>query len=403
MIDKANRIKGGFFGLICGDALGVPVEFKSRSELKEMPVREMQGNGTHNQPPGTWSDDSSMLLATIDALYSSGYKPMIMLDKFCEWLFENKYTPHGIVFDHGPATARALSYYKEHKTPCTEYDEFSNGNGSLMRILPISLVFHKLPVEDIVKINTEVSALTHGHIRSCIACAYYSLMIRHVMEEKDLKTAYTQANKEILKYIPAEESARFARITGGKLAILKEKDIKSSGYVIDTLEAALWCCMKTDNFEDAVLKAVNLGEDTDTVAAVAGGLAGAFYGVDEVPEKWINFLAKLEELKIFLKKLVRAEENLPYHYKLIRSVRENVGDKLKGIGVKKVSIAHSNVGGVSNYDYTELIGKPAKLDDVLDFFNGMIFHGARLTLENGWVLNIDAYKGFKCLDKLDKK
>ena len=208
-MDKINQIEGGFFGMIVGDALGVPVEFKSREELKENPVKGMIGYGSHSQPPGTWSDDTSMMLATVDAL-QQGYKPVLMLDKFCEWLFENKYTPHGRVFDHGVATAHALNHYRTSGVQLSEYDEFSNGNGSLMRILPLSLAFHKLPIEDIVKINSEVSALTHGHPRSCIACAYYSIMIKHIMEGKNIEDSYLLTNQRITKYIPKTESANFA-------------------------------------------------------------------------------------------------------------------------------------------------------------------------------------------------
>ncbi|MFA6292821.1 MAG: ADP-ribosylglycohydrolase family protein [Victivallales bacterium] len=401
-MDNADRIGGGFFGMIVGDALGVPVEFKSREELRGNPVKGMTGYGTHNQPPGTWSDDTSMTLATIDAL-QGGYKPIIMLDKFCEWLFGNKYTPHGKVFDYGGATERALSHYRVNKRPCTEYDEFSNGNGSLMRILPVSLAFHKLPVEDLVQISSDVSALTHGHPRSRIACSHYSLMIKHIVEGKDFSASYSLANQEIIKYVPEAESASFARITGGKIADFVEKDIKSDGYVIHTLEAALWCCLTTDSFRNAVLKAVNLGNDTDTVGAVAGGLAGAFYGIKEIPEEWVSDLAKIEDLWRFSKKLIRAESDAPYHYKLIKSVKANTGDKIAGLGVKKIMVAHSNVGGVSQYDYMKLMGKPADLNEVLDFFNGMMFHCATITLEKGWTLNINAYEGFRGLEKKNSK
>lgn len=398
-LDTAARIQGGFFGLVVGDALGVPAEFRSREELRGKPVKGMIGHGSHDQPPGTWSDDTSMTLATVDAL-QEGYKPRLMLDKFCDWLFKSKYTPHGRVFDHGAATERALSQYSKHHVPCTNYHELSNGNGSLMRILPVSLAFHELPVADIVKINTKVSALTHGHPRSCMACAYCSIMMKHIMAGADLMASYELTNQEIQEHMPAAEVAHFARITSGHLADLGESDIKSDGYVIHTLEAALWCCLKTGTFKAAVLKAVNLGSDTDTVGAVAGGLVGAFYGIRSVPRSWISILARLEDLKKFSRKLVGAESNVPYHYTLIRTVKENVGDKIAGLGVEKVIIAYSKLGGVSNHDYLELMGKPANVDDVLDSFSGMHFHCAMLTLEQGWELSINAYDGFRRLEKV---
>jgi ADP-ribosyl-[dinitrogen reductase] hydrolase len=398
IMDKADRIEGGFFGMIVGDALGVPFEFNSREELKRKPVKGMTGQGTHSLPLGTWSDDTSMALATIDAL-QCGYKPILMLDKFCEWLFGNRYTPHGNTFDNGGATEKALNHYSLHKTPCKEYDEFSNGNGSLMRILPVSLVFHELCIDDIVKINSEVSALTHGHPRSRIACSFYSLMIKHILEGNNFSGSHSLCKQEIARYIPDAESANFARITGGKIADISEADIKSDGYVIHTLEAALWCCLNTNSFKDAVLKAVNLGGDTDTVGALVGGLAGAFYGIKKIPETWIGDLAKLEDLREFYKKLDSSESNAPYHYKLLKSVKANIKDKINGLGVKKVQIAHSKIGGISEYDYIKLMGKPADLNEVLDFFNGMMFHGATITLEKGWALSINAYDGFKSLDR----
>lgn len=303
-MDISKRIEGGFFGLVVGDALGVPVEFVQRDWLKAKPVAGMLGHGTHKQPAGTWSDDTSMVLATIDAL-EQGFSPNLVLDRFCEWLYEDKYTPRGQVFDVGTTTSMALDHYKTYGAPLAEYDEFTNGNGSLMRILPASIAFHKRSDKEIVRISSELSALTHGHPRSCIACAYHSLLIKHLLQGKDLRSAYSSANKDIADFMPAGESANFARITGGKIADLVENQIRSSGYVIHTLEAAIWCCLTTSSFKDAVLKAVNLGEDTDTVGAVAGGLAGTYYGVDAILSEWIAALAKLDGLKESCDKLAK--------------------------------------------------------------------------------------------------
>lgn len=303
---KHLNIEGAFWGQIVGDALGVPVEFKTRSILKSSPVEDMRGYGTHNQPPGTWSDDTSLVLASIDSL-SKGYDPLDMLEKFCDWYYKGIYTPYGKVFDIGNATRNAITYYKENGEPLAVYDEFSNGNGSLMRVLPVSIVFRNSPVEDITRISSEVSALTHGHVRSCLCCSYFSLFIKHIMEGLTIKQSYIRANSEIKRFIPESETSQFARILDGNIVNIPEKEIYSDGYVVHTLEAALWCFMKGNNFSDSLLKAVNLGDDTDTVGAVTGSMAGAFYGIDEIPSKWIEALVGLNKLKKACSMLVETD------------------------------------------------------------------------------------------------
>ena len=176
-------------------------------------------------------------------------------------------------------------------------DEYSNGNGSLMRILPLSLYVLGKPEEDIIKRSFEISKLTHAHIRSCLCCGYFSLLVNALFTGKSLDDSMEYASGSIIPFIPEEEKDNFERIVSGKVIKLPVNKISSSGYVISTLEAALWCCYNTGSYKEAVLKAVNLGKDTDTVGAVTGALAGLIYGYDDIPENWIEQLARLGEIK----------------------------------------------------------------------------------------------------------
>ncbi len=290
-----DKIKGGFFGMIVGDALGVPVEFKSRNYLKNNPVMDMIAYGVHNQPKGTWSDDTSLMIATVAGL-AGEYDKFAIIDNFCSWYFDNEFTPHGEVFDCGGQTSDALLFYRMNKRILDKYNDRSNGNGSLMRILPISLKFRNEDIETIKDVNFEVSSLTHGHIRSNLCCFYFSLIVKHLFSNT-IDEAYKLANKQIKPYIPKNEEEHFKRIINNNLAELAEEKIKSSGYVIHSLEASLWCCMNSNSYKEAVLKAVNLGDDTDTVGAITGALAGIIYGYETIPETWVNSLVKLKELK----------------------------------------------------------------------------------------------------------
>lgn len=288
-----SKIYGAIMGLIVGDALGVPFEFKQRDTFR---CDGMMGFGTYNQPPGTWSDDSSMTLATIDSIVKNNGKviPKDIMNNFCKWLYKAEFTPYGKVFDAGNTTQIALERYYYGGNPineCGARDVRSNGNGALMRILPITFV--ECTDADIVSI----SSLTHAHEISTDACVIYITITKNLLNGVPLDRAIIYGRV----YSKLKE---FERLT--KMETLSRDEIRSSGYVVDTLEAALWCLLKTDNYTDAILTAVNLGNDTDTVAAVAGGLAGMMYGVGGekgIPEEWIKRIAKLEYIEKLISKL----------------------------------------------------------------------------------------------------
>ena len=309
---EMNRYIGAVLGFVVGDSLGVPVEFKSRAELKANPVTDMIGFGTHNQPTGTWSDDSSMAIATMEWLgeMENGVPDYtLLMDKFSNWLMYGDYTPYGHTFDCGISTSRAIMNYGRGIDPlqCGGQSDYENGNGSLMRILPVALWNRsKLAGEDVEGADFifDVSAVTHAHVRSKIGCLIYSKMIADLLHSQGEDKMYVLKKSLVncKKYLETIEDKQTAYELGKydrlwNLEAFQELDedaIKSSGYVVDTLEAAVWCFLNTDNYKDCVLKAVNLGEDTDTVGAVAGGLAGLYYGLEEIPEEWLNFLPKKE-------------------------------------------------------------------------------------------------------------
>lgn len=266
-----QSLKAAVYGLAVADALGVPYEFLTRGSFKAI---EMTGYGSHQQPAGTWSDDTSLVLATCDSIREKGkIDPVDMQQRFKHWLFEGAYTPDGLTFDVGNATREALT--RGHGLS----DEYSNGNGSLMRILP--LAFTEVSPSDI----EAVSSITHAHATSVEACQLYVDIARRLLKGQQLS--------EILSGL--ETSTTYARLQ--TLAELTEEDICSTGYVVDTLEAALWCLLTSTSYPETVLKAVNLGDDTDTVAAVAGGLAGIIYGLEGIPDNWLAQLRNKELLE----------------------------------------------------------------------------------------------------------
>lgn len=267
-----KTLRDGLYGLAVGDALGVPVEFYERGTYK---VTKMEGYGSWDQPPGTFSDDTSMTLATAYAIKEKKSIDLeAIMENFVDWLKNGKFTPDNNCFDVGRTTAKAIGTYIEtgFLEKSSQVDQRSNGNGSLMRILP--LIFTDANDEDIAK----VSALTHGHEISIEGCLIYVYIGREILKGRELK--------DILKDLKVSETYKRLKI----LDQLEEKDIKSTGYVVYSLEASLWCLLKSSSYEEALLKAVNLGDDTDTIGAISGGLAGLIYGYESIPKNWIDTL-----------------------------------------------------------------------------------------------------------------
>lgn len=299
---QLEKIKGVVIGHAVADALGVPVEFASRKELDKAPVTEMEGFGTYPVPKGAWSDDTSMSLCTLDALGKYGLDYDFIMLNFGEWYYESQFTPTGVTFDVGNTCSFAIDNYFINKTPyttCGLNGERDNGNGSLMRICPIVLYLAEKDMEIDEKIQTvhTVSALTHAHDRSKIGCGIYAFILWELLKNPTVSAINEGLEKAAEFYKGQPELEAYSRIFEKTFADANREDIKSSGYVVHTLEAAVWCLLTTNSYRECVLKAVNLGEDTDTVAAVAGGLAGALYGYEAIPKEWREELLKREYIE----------------------------------------------------------------------------------------------------------
>lgn len=306
MIDK---IRGALFGLAVGDALGVPVEFRSRSHLKMTPVTTMMGYGTWNQPPGTWSDDSSLAFCLAESL-TNGYDLNDIAQNFIRWMKNGYWGAHHRVFDVGNATHASISRLIKGVSPDLAGGilEDDNGNGSLMRILPLVFHIHGLPIENRFERIKEVSSITHAHFRSVFACFIYEEMALELLKGSDAAGSYEEMKNKVKRFCVSSEFNQkeiglFSKILEKNIKDMPEYLIHSGGYVIDTLEASLWCILNTNNYSDAVLQAVNLGGDTDTTACVTGGLAGLLYGFDDIPERWLGEIARYNDINILCEKL----------------------------------------------------------------------------------------------------
>ncbi|MBP7284655.1 MAG: ADP-ribosylglycohydrolase family protein [Leptospiraceae bacterium] len=298
MNTKLNLIKSGLWGVCVGDALGLPVQFKSRNYMKQNPVTDMIGNGTFNLPPGSWSDDGSLTLCIAESL-SRGYDLNDIAANFMKW-FQNGYlTPHGIAYDIGNSTSNSVRRLLNGTSPLNSGDANmeANGNGSLMRTLPLAFYFHfqNTPEDKKYQIIKEVSSITHAHPLSVVSCYIYIDFALQILQKQSLQDAFRIIVADKGKYynlLTKEEQTYFQNIFEKDLKNFTEPEIKSSGFVIHSLEAAFWCLLNSSTYKETVLKAVNLGEDTDTIAAIAGGIAGIYYGYDNIPDNWVKVILK---------------------------------------------------------------------------------------------------------------
>jgi ADP-ribosyl-[dinitrogen reductase] hydrolase len=309
-MSQRNIYKDILFGIAVGDALGVPVEFKSRKSIAENPVTDMIGFGTHHQPPGTFSDDSSLSFCLAEAL-TQQLSLETIADNFIAWLDKNYWTARGNVFDVGILTAQAIKRLAQGCSPALSggIEITDNGNGSLMRILPLLFYIKDKGLDDRFKITKQVSSITHGHVRSVIACFYYLEFARQIVEGIEKFKIYKNLQTEIVEYLTSisvdlNEIKLFDRLLRSDISALSDSHISSSGYVLHTLEASIWCLLTTDDYKTATLKAVNLGDDTDTTGAVTGGLAGLLYGFDTIPKNWLHQLARKDDIEDLAKRLL---------------------------------------------------------------------------------------------------
>ncbi len=421
---KTSQLEDSMYGFVIADALGVPAEFKSRSMLSKNPVVDMVGYGTHHVPEGTWSDDSSMVLATLDSINvceDINYKDI--MDRFTSWYRKGEYTTDGNVFDIGGTTSRSIRNYTLGEEPlkCGGTGERDNGNGSLMRMLPVAIYIHDNGITDErVDLIGNVSALTHGHDISKLGCLIYCDYINELLNGKDKLEALSVVKKnDYTKYFSKDIVEKYNKVLTGNLENLEETSILSSGYVVDTLTASLWCLLTTDNYKDAVLKAVNLGEDTDTVAAVCGSFAGLVYTKKNIPSEWIGKLKNRQLLDSLIKgyKKKVSSDNLELAKKQILSLKGGASfdrtllDKLS-VNEKK-QIEELLINEILNhnancYYYIDCLSNVDKLnDEFLGTLNGtfkfVVLKGMYLVNKNENILNElveNAYQNIFCFDLL---
>ncbi|AYO84178.1 ADP-ribosylglycohydrolase family protein [Methylobacterium brachiatum] len=290
-----DRARGAFLGLAVGDALGATLEFEPRDTH---PLHtEMLGGGPFNLKPGQWTDDTSMALALAESLIAHpDFDPTDLMRRFVAWAEDGTYSCTGTCFDIGLTTRQALSRFMRTGDPfagSTAPD--TAGNGSLMRVAPVAL--RALDDEArAVQIARDQSRTTHAAAEAVEACDLFVRILREAIQG---------AGKDALRSRPWNGTARIRDIAAGTWRGKARSQIKSSGYVIDTLEAALWCTDQAVGFEEALVLAVNLAGDADTVGAVTGQIAGAVFGASAIPQRWLGPLAWREQLETLATQLVR--------------------------------------------------------------------------------------------------
>ena len=300
------KVRDGIYGLCVADALGVPAESRTREQLRVDPVMEMVDGGLHGQPAGFWSDDSSMTLCLANSIGEAGYfHTHDIMRRFEQWFTTGAYTPGGECFDFGHTCARAIHRYQKGVTPvlCGSNKMAENGNGSLMRILPMAFVLYEKYGKDVTVSSKgmgdihRVSALTHRHPLAQSACGIYIAVACHILAGENLPEAIDAGMRKALLWY--QNHARFENCLPfweplRRIGEREEETVWSGGYVVESLETAFWCLLHTDTYRDCVLRCVNMGYDTDSTAAIAGGLAGLYYGYQAIPDEWIEQLAAKE-------------------------------------------------------------------------------------------------------------
>lgn len=273
-----NKIKNSILGFAIGDAFGVPYEFKERNSFKCTGMIKSNENSYHGVlPKGTWSDDTSLMLCVLDSLREKDEKNQyeIFCNNVIGWKDRGIFTATGIAFDIGTSCNLGISYMKHGKVNKSANDIKSNGNGGLMRILPLCFLTYSNNEEILKKIEI-FNSFSHNHIISNIGCLIYILIAKSLLKTNNIKSALKEAINNIEDKYKIEE---YINIWSLEILNKKENEVKSSGYIVDTLEACIYSLNNSRTYKEAILKAINLGDDTDTIGALTGGLAGLNYPI----------------------------------------------------------------------------------------------------------------------------
>ncbi len=298
-ITTQDRFRGCLLGLAVGDAVGTAVEFKPRGSFE--PVTDMLGGGPFGLKPGQWTDDTSMVLCLAESLIAKqGFDARDQMERYIRWYRDGHLSSTGKCFDIGNATSDALRRFERTGDPFSgSTDPRSAGNGSLMRLAPIPMFYYP-DIEKAVQYAAQSSRTTHGTAECLDACKLYAYILTKALDGKPKDEILSVPDTtNLLKDL----SPKIQAIAAGTYKAKTEDQIRGSGYVVESLEAALWCFHTTNTFRDAILKATNLGDDADTTAAICGQLAGAHYGESSIPVEWLEKLCMRERITVFADKL----------------------------------------------------------------------------------------------------
>lgn len=307
--------KSALIGLAVGDALGVPVEFLSREEVRLINLNDMIGCDTPVPfesrwggmiPAGAWSDDTSMTIATMASFIRQGGQIDYddIMRQFLNWWENGAYCSIEFPFGLGGTVSKALHFYKTGipATECGPNGERDNGNGALMRILPFSLycIFKGKKVEQSIEIIKSASAITHGHPISQLGCLIFTAFLKELLSSRSVKNAWNTARTvDYSRYFDGNTLDAYKALLSEGFYKAEDTCIGETGYVVDCLMVAVYSMLHGTCYEDTVLSAINFGYDTDTDAAVTGALAGAFYGMDSIPDRWLRAIKKKETMETY--------------------------------------------------------------------------------------------------------
>ena len=296
-----NQYLAAIIGHAVGDAMGFPTEFSKREELLKNPVLEMIDSPDLGLPAGSWSDDTAMEIATIDSfIHKKCFDYKDIMDRWVKWINESEYTSTGVTFDIGRTCLKAIKKYCNGSAPlqCGSTSINENGNGSLMRILPVALYAYTRNLDDISiqRLTDEMSSLTHAHEVSRLGCYIYVQFVICLLKEYEKEDAYRYVQDLDYSSYNVNSINLYTRILDGQIEGQILDDIKSTGYIVDTLECVLWIFMNARNYKEAIIASTNIGGDTDTIGAIVGSMAGIYYGIDSIPSKWLDKLQRKEYL-----------------------------------------------------------------------------------------------------------
>lgn len=303
IVKLSDRYQGALLGLAAGDALGTTLEFRAPGTFQ--PIDDMSGGGPFNLRPGEWTDDTSMALCLAESLIECGeFDPIDQLARYVRWKRTGHHSSNGTCFDIGGTVRAALARFERHSEPWAgSIGEFTAGNGSIMRLAPVPLFFAQTPEIAIAR-SADSSRTTHGAKEAIDACRYLAGLIIGALEGKSKDDLIAPLFTPVAGLWDREPLApKVEAVAAGSFLEREPPDIRGSGYVVKSLEAALWAFAKSTSFEHGALLAVNLGEDADTTGAVYGQIAGAYYGANAIPRKWRSKLAHRGTLESFAERL----------------------------------------------------------------------------------------------------